>query len=122
MSIRIELSNAGGVLDYDAVETPQHAAETAIAMIKSAGELHPGDSIHITVPFDCYSAERKPDGNWYAINRDRYDGAPDGRNEMGCGQSEALAIADLIAIERENDRQDAVRRAIRRAEVAQRRD
>jgi len=34
---------------------------------------------------------------WYAIDDDTYDGAPDGRRMAGVGASEAEAIADLVA-------------------------
>jgi hypothetical protein len=39
-----------------------------------------------------------PIGDWYAIDDDTYDGAPDaGRaGTMGLGKTEAEAIADLI--------------------------
>ena len=34
---------------------------------------------------------------WYAIDDDTYDGAPDGCRMAGVGASEAEAIADLVA-------------------------
>jgi hypothetical protein len=34
---------------------------------------------------------------WYAIDDDTYDGAPDGRRMAGVGATEAEAIADLMA-------------------------
>tara|TARA_R110000868_G_scaffold389539_1_gene658797 strand:- start:50 stop:271 length:222 start_codon:yes stop_codon:yes gene_type:complete len=39
-----------------------------------------------------------PNGEWYAIDRNIYDGAPDaGRaGAMGWGKTEAEAVADLI--------------------------
>jgi hypothetical protein len=42
--------------------------------------------------------ERTPVGDWYAIDNDTYDGAPDaGRaGAMGWGKSEQDAIADLL--------------------------
>lgn len=42
--------------------------------------------------------ELTPIGDWYAIDADEYDGAPDaGRaGTMGWGKTEAEAIADLI--------------------------
>lgn len=42
-------------------------------------------------------------GMWTAVDDDTYDGAPDGRNEIGYGQTPEAAIADLLELQREND-------------------
>ena len=47
MTIRVTFKNSGGELDYKIVDDPIAAADAAIEMIKSAGELYHGDSITI---------------------------------------------------------------------------
>jgi hypothetical protein len=46
--IRITLNNAGCELDSRSARTAERAAEKAIEMIRSCGQLYPGDRIEIT--------------------------------------------------------------------------
>jgi len=44
------------------------------------------------------TTEQRYDGSWAAIDEDTYDGAPDGNNTYGSGNTEQEAIEDLKQI------------------------